>query len=250
MQMEKRNLDRKSAMNLSAIGFFAVAILLTIITMIMSTQVAEGGWAEFLRALGKLQDFIQSLENNWLIGLAILAVYALKSVAPIPFPFIMIMTGVMFEPATALFLNIVGFSITLSIVYWFGRRLDEGVALRKLKKYENVSEMLKHAGKTKLGVLFLIRLIPSVPINMASQFYGGIKFPYGRFMVASIAGYFIKLWTYSVIGGNIAQPFTWNFMAPVIILLIVSGVTVLITNIALEKRKGENKNGTAEFIEE
>ena len=54
--------------------------------MIMSTQVAEGGWAEFLRALGKLQDFIQSLENNWLIGLAILAVYALKSVVPIPFP--------------------------------------------------------------------------------------------------------------------------------------------------------------------
>lgn len=241
--MEKRNLDRKGAMNLSTIGLFAVAILLAVITMIMSTKVAEGGWAEFLWALGKLQDFIQSLENRWLIGLAILLVYALKSVVPIPFPFIMIMTGVMFEPELALPLNIVGFSITLSIVYWYGRRLDEGVAVHKLKKYENVREMLNHAGKTKLGVLFLIRLIPSIPINMASQFYGGIKFPFGKFMVASIAGYFIKLWTYSVMGGNIAQPFTWRFMAPVIILLVISGTAVLITNIALEKRKGENKNG-------
>ena len=44
-------------------------------------------------------------------------------------------------------------------------------------------------------------------------------------------------------GGNIAQPFTWHFMAPVIILLVISGTAVLITNIALEKRKGENKNG-------
>ena len=241
--MEKKNLNRKRVLYATSIGLFVAAIVIAVITVIMSTKVAEGGWAEFLWALGKLQDFIQSLENNWLIGIAILAVYALKSVVPIPFPFIMIMTGVMFEPATALFLNIVGFSITLSIVYWFGRRFDEGVALHKLKKYENVSEMLKHAGKTKLGVLFLIRLIPSVPINMASQFYGGIKFPYGKFMVASIAGYFIKLWTYSVIGGNIAQPFTWHFMAPVIILLIVSGTAVLITNIALEKRKGENKDG-------
>lgn len=248
--MEKRNLDRKAAMNLSAIGLFAVAILLTVITLIMSTKVAEGGWAEFLWALGKLQDFIQSLENNWLIAIAILGVYALKSVVPIPFPFIMIMTGVMFEPATALLLNVVGFSITLSIVYWYGRRFDEGVALHRLKKYENVREMLNHAGKTKLGVLFLIRLVPSIPINMASQFYGGIKFPYGKFMIASVAGYFIKLWTYSVIGGNIAQPFTWHFMGPVVILLVISGLTVLVTNLVLEKRKGEDKNGTAQCIEE
>lgn len=248
--MEKRNLDRKGAMTLSAIGLFAVAILLTVITLIMSTQVAEGGWAEFLRALSKIQDFIQALENRWLIAIAILCIYALKSVVPIPFPFIMIMTGVIFDPALAVLLNIAGFSITLSIVYWFGRRFDEGVALHRLKRYENVSEMLSHAGKTKLGVLFLIRLVPSIPINMASQFYGGIKFPFGKFLVASIAGYFIKLWTYSVMGGNIAQPFTWHFMAPVVILLTVSGVTVLVTNFALEKRKGENKNGNNQCIEE
>lgn len=248
--MEKRNLDRKGAMNLSAIGLFAVAILLTVITLIMTTQVAEGGWAEFLKALEKLQNFIQSLENKWLIAVAILCIYVLKAIVPIPFPFIMIMTGVIFDSYLAVLINVVGFSITLSIVYWFGRRLDEGVVLHKLKKYENVSEMLKHAGKTKLGVLFLIRLIPSIPINMASQFYGGIKFPYFKFMIASVAGYFIKLWTYSVMGGNIAQPFTWHFMAPVVILLVISGITVLITNYALEKRKGDNKNGNNKCIEE
>lgn len=248
--MEKRNLDRKSALNLSAIGLFAVAILLTVITLVMSTKVAEGGWAEFLRALGKLQDFIQSLDNNWLIAIAILVVYALKSFIPIPFPFIMIMTGVMFEPVTALLLNVAGFSITLSIVYWFGRRLDEGVAVRRLKKYENVKEMLTHAGKTKLGVLFLIRLIPSIPINMASRFYGGIKFPYFKFMLASVGGYFIKLCTYSVMGGNIAQPFTWHFMGPVITLLVISGISVIIANVVLEKKKGDNKDGTTECIKE
>lgn len=248
--MEKHNLDRKGAMNLSAIGFFAVAIALTIITLVMGTKVAEGGWAEFLWALSKIQDFVQSLEKSWLIAIAIIVIYILKSFVPIPIPFIMIMTGVMFQPAIALTLNIVGFSLTLTIVYWYGRKFDEGIPLRKLKKFENVSEMLKHTGKTKLGVLFLIRLIPSVPINMASQFYGGIQFPFWKFLIASLAGYFIKLWTYSVIGGNIAQPFTWHFMAPVIILLVVLGTAVLITNIVLEKKKGEDKDGTDTSIEE
>ncbi len=248
--MEKRNLDRKGALNLSSIGLFAVAILLTVITLAMSTQVAEGGWAEFLHALDKLQEFVQNLPNKWVIAIAILAIYALKSIVPVPFPFIMIMTGVIFDSYLAVSLNVIGFAITLSIVYWFGRRVSAGVAVQRLNKFENVREMLKKDGKTKLGVLFLIRLVPSIPINMASQFYGGIKFPYGKFMSASIAGYFIKLWTYSVMGGNIAQPFTWHFMAPVIILLVVSGFAVLITNIALEKRKGENKNGTDKCIEE
>ncbi len=248
--MEKRNLDRKGALNLSSIGLFAVAILLTIITLVMSTQVAEGGWAEFLHALDKLQEFVQNLPNKWIIAIAILAIYALKSIVPIPFPFIMIMTGVIFDSYLAVSLNVIGFSITLSIVYWFGRRVNSGVAVQRLNKYENVREMLKKDGKTKLGVLFLIRLVPSIPINMASQFYGGIKFPYGKFMAASITGYFIKLWTYSVMGGNIAQPFTWHFMAPVIILLVVSGFAVFITNVVLEKKKGENKNGTDKCIEE
>lgn len=242
--MEKRNLDRKSALNLSSIGLFAVAILLAVITLIMSTKAAEGGWAEFLNALDKLQEFVQDLPNKWIIAIAILVIYALKSFVPIPFPFIMIMTGVIFDSYLAVSLNVIGFSITLSIVYWFGRHVNAGMAVQKLNKFENVREMLKRDGKTKLGVLFLIRLVPSVPINMASKFYGGIKFPYLKFMMASIAGYFIKLWTYSVMGGNIAQPFTWQFMAPAIILLVVSGTAIFITNVVLEKKKGDNKNGT------
>jgi hypothetical protein len=43
-------------------------------------------------------------------------------------------------------------------------------------------------------------------------------------------------------GGNIAQPFTWKFMSPIIILLILSGVVTWVVNITLDKRKGEDDN--------
>ncbi|MBQ5677862.1 MAG: TVP38/TMEM64 family protein, partial [Clostridia bacterium] len=115
-------------------------------------------------------------------------------------------------------------------------------AIKKLEKYDNVREMMSHHGKTKLGVLVALRLIPSVPMNMVSKAYGGMKFPLDGFVVASLLGFFPKIWVYSVMGGNISQPFTWKFMGPIIFLLILSGVATLIVNFALEERKGDNKN--------
>ncbi len=240
--MEKKNLNRKKALNLTSIGLFVAAIVIAVITVIMSTKVAEGGWAEFLHTLDRLQDFIMGLENRYLIVIAILVVYVLRGILPIPFPFILMMTGVMFKPVNAIILNTIGTTVVLLITYYWGKITNGGVAIKKLEKYDNVREMMSHHGKTKLGVLVALRVVPSVPMNMVSKAYGGMKFPLDGFIVASLLGFFPKIWVYSVMGGNIAQPFTWKFMGPIIFLLILSGVATLIVNFALEERKGDNKN--------
>ena len=240
--MEKKNLNRKRVLYATSIGLFAAAIIIAIITVIMSTKAAEGGWAEFLHALDKLQTSIQALQNRWLIVLALMGVYILRGFLPIPFPFLLMMTGVMFRPVNAILINTAGTAIVFIINYLWGKYTGGGVAIKKLEKYDNVREMMSHHGKTKLGVLIALRLVPSVPINLVSKTYGGMKYPLYDFLVASLLGFFPKIWVYSVMGGNISQPFTWYFMGPIIVLLILSGVTTLIVNITLEKRKGENKN--------
>lgn len=241
-QMEKRNLDRKGALNLSTLGLFAGALILSLITAVMSTKVAEGGWAEFLETLNRVQEIIQSLDNRWLIAAAITLVYLLKTFVPIPFPFLFMMTGVIFDSKEALIINIFGFTAVLVTGYWLGNTTDGGVALKNLKKYDNVQEMINHHGKTKLGVLVALRIVPGIPVNAVSKIYGGMNFPLVRFIIASIIGFFPKIWTYTVMGGNIAQPFTWKFMGPVIILLVLSGIVTWVVNITLDKRKGENEN--------
>ena len=240
--MNKKNLNRKKALNLTSMGLFVAAVVIAIITIVMSTKVAEGGWAEFLHSLDRLQDFIMSLDNKYLIVIAILGVYVLRGVLLIPFPFILMMTGVMFRPVNAIIINTIGVTIVLLITYYWGKATGGGVAIKKLEKYDNVREMMSHHGKAKLGALVALRLIPSVPMNMVSKAYGGMKFPLDGFVVASLLGFFPKIWVYSVMGGNIAQPFTWKFMGPIIFLLILSGGATLIVNFALEERKGDNKN--------
>lgn len=240
--MEKRNLTRKGALNLTCMGLFVAAGIIAIITLAMSTQVAEGGWAEFLHALDKTQEFIQSLQNRWLLALCITAIFVLKNIIPFPFPFLFMMTGVMFRPGEAILINTLGYCVVLVISYWVGFSTDGGVALKNLKKYDNIQKMISHHGKTKLGVLVALRIVPGIPINTVSQIYGGMKFPIHKFVAASVIGFLPKIWTYTVMGGNISQPFTWKFMGPIIFLLILSGIVTLIVNITLEKRKGEHKN--------
>ena len=248
--MEKRNLDRKGALNLTSVMLFVIAGALAVITAVMSTSVAEGGWAEFLEALEEMQNMILALPNRWLIVIAIMCVFMLKNFIPIPFPFIFMMTGVMFRPFNAVIINTAGFCLLLLSKYYWGRRFGGGTAVKNLKKYDNVREMMMKAGPAKLGILVALRLIPSIPVSVVSKIYGGMEFPVGRFMIASVIGFFPKIWTYSVMGGNISQPFTWHFMGPIVALLVVSGASTLIVNIVLEKKKGDTHNDENQSVKE
>ncbi len=246
-QMAKRNLDRKGALNLTTLGLFIAAGVIAVITLVMSTKTADAGWVEFLHTLDRLQNFIQTLPNKWLIAIAILWVFVLRSIIPIPFPFILIMTGVMFDAHMAVVINIIGCILTFSVMYWFGRLCTGGFALKQLKKYDNVREMLDGRGKTQLSIILATRLVPSIPINMISQIYGGMRFPFVKFLMASLLGFAPKIWVYSVMGGHIAQPFTWKFMGPIICLLIFSGIITFIVNKALENKKRQRlEKGEAE----
>lgn len=240
--MEQKNLDRKGALNFSAVCLFAGAAILSVITIIMSSKIGEGGWNEFMLKLDEMLALIRGLPNKWMMLIAILFVFLLKNFIPIPFPFIFIMSGIIFDSYKAVAINIVGFSIVLMTKYWWGRKFGGGTAIKQLQKYDNVREMMYRPGNAKLGVLVALRLIPSIPVNMVSKIYGGMKFPAGRFLIASVIGFLPKIWTYSVVGGNVSQPFTWHFMGPIVALFILSGTVTLIVNIVLEKTKGSHKN--------
>lgn len=248
--MERKNLDRKHALYLSAGGMFAGAVVLVIITLVMGTATMDGKYREFLEALMELEEKIVELPYKWLIVIAILVVFMLKNFIPIPTPFICLMTGMVFETPYSIIINTVGFTMLLLTKYFWGRRFGGGAAIKTLKKYDNVREMMAKAGNGKLAVLVALRLIPSIPVNPVSKIYGGMKFPVVRFVLASLIGFFPKIWSYSYMGGNIFHPFTWKFMGPIVALLIISGASTVIVNLILEKRKGDGTNGKHQSVEE
>ncbi len=248
--MEKKNLDRKGALNYTSIILYIIALILGVLTFVLdSTDVGAEGWGKFMEELNEIQDLIRNLDNNWLILLAIFCVYMLKNFIPIPFPFIFMMVGAIYGKNWAVIINVCGYTLLLLTKYFWGRKMGGGTAVKQLKKYDNVREMMYRPGKVKFGVLIFARLCPSIPVSIVSKIYGGMKYPIIPFLFASIVGFFPKIWTYSrVLGQYVNQPFTWKFMGPIVGLLVLSGTAALVANTILNKKhkKSEDKEKETE----
>ena len=246
--MEKKNLDRKGALNYTTVILYAVALILSAVTFVLdSTDVGAEGWGKFMEELVNVQDYIRNLDNNWLILLAIFLVYILKNFIPIPFPFIFMMVGALYGKDWSVVINVCGYTTLLVTKYLWGRKMGGGTAVKKLKKYDNVREMMYKPGPIKLGVLVFARLCPSIPVSIVSKIYGGMKYPIVPFLLASIVGFFPKIWTYSrVLGQEVNQPFTWKFMGPIVGLLIISGTAALIANTILNKKEDKKDERSTE----
>ena len=246
--MEKNNLDRKGALNYTTVILYAIALILSAVTFVLdSTDVGAEGWGKFMEELGNVQEYIRNLDNNWLILLAIFLVYILKNFIPIPFPFIFMMVGALYGKDWSVVINVCGYTTLLITKYLWGRKMGGGTAVKKLKKYDNVREMMYKPGPIKLGVLVFARLCPSIPVSIVSKIYGGMKYPIVPFLLASIIGFFPKIWTYSrVLGQAVNQPFTWKFMGPIVGLLIISGTAALIANTILNKKEDKKDERSTE----
>ncbi len=246
--MEKKNLDRKGALNYTTVILYAIALILSAVTFVLdSTDVGAEGWGKFMEELVNVQVYIRNLDNNWLILLAIFLVYILKNFIPIPFPFIFMMVGALYGKDWSVVINVCGYTTLLITKYLWGRKMGGGTAVKKLKKYDNVREMMYKPGPIKLGVLVFARLCPSIPVSIVSKIYGGMKYPIVPFLLASIVGFFPKIWTYSrVLGQEVNQPFTWKFMGPIVGLLIISGTAALIANTILNKKEDKKDERSTE----
>ena len=109
-------------------------------------------------------------------------------------------------------------------------------------------EILEAKGALSPVLLFVFRLVPSFPINTISQLYGSMEYTYWKYILISLAGFAPKLLSYSFIGRNVYDPLSWSFILPIVVLLVLSGLSILLLNWSLElieqRRKRGGKGGT------
>ena len=92
--------------------------------------------------------------------------------------------------------------------------------------------------------LFSMRLMPFVPANPISSLFGNLQMDYRSFLAISLAGYLIKVTSFTAIGYNIDDPFSSKFIVPLIVLLFLSGfVLIAISRILryVDRRKQEQQ---------
>ncbi|MBQ2965048.1 MAG: VTT domain-containing protein [Clostridia bacterium] len=228
--MEKVS-KRNSYMNFAGFGLLVLAAAFIALCVISTSEEIQRWYAGYEEMLYKLDMAILSIGTESYIIFIIIALYAIKCFVPVvSVSAICVLTGMVFPTVPALIVNAVGVFFMMTVKYKIGRNYTGGRAMGILAKNEVFRKLFRYRGKGKAWLLFVFRLIPTFPINTISQIYGSMKFDYKKFAIISMLGYAPKLLSYTFIGVYAFDPLSVKFFIPIIVLLVISGVTVLGVN--------------------
>lgn len=231
--MTKNEKRHRNLKRLSVACFIAAAVLL-IVSYALTLPEVQRSLAEINAWFVRIEDFIARYDVFAAFGILML-LFAFKSIISIiPFSVLFIASGAVFNPFVAVIVNLLGFTVMTSVKFFWGRRFGGGKAHKILAQYEKTARFMDLNGNGNMWMLALLRFIPFVPMGAVSRAYGATKMKFAPFTALSLAGFLPRLISWSVIGINIFDPFSPSFIAPFIILLIISGSSLLVLNVLLD----------------
>ncbi len=235
----------------SAVISFVVAVALIVILCLLQIDSVKEKYDEYLYILQDFELRVAALQSRGLILIVILLLFLLRSLSMMyPYPMVFIITAMVFPPYQSFFINLLGMALTFAFRYYTGYEMGEGTINFALRKYPAVLDAMDEDGKGNPLILLALRMVPSLPINTISHFYGSLEYSFPRYMLISVGAYIPKLISYSFIGNNVYDPFSADFFVPMIVLLIFTGICLLVLRTFLglsvkirflSKEKGKNQ---------
>lgn len=226
----------RRAIRWSSYACFGVALALIIITYGLMIPQVQRSLAHIDAWFVSLEMFIAQYESFAAFFLLIF-LFAFKSFVPvIPFSVLFIASGMVFSEVTAFAINILGFAVLCTLKFLWGKKKGGGGAHKLANRSKTVYKFMDFGGDGNKWMLALMRFVPFFPTNTVSRAYGGTEMELTQYLAYSMLGFFPRLVLWSVIGINIFDPFTVKFMAPIIIMLIISGISLLLVNVLLERK--------------
>lgn len=230
-------------LRMMALVCFSFVLALLVLLRVFRTDSFTIWYEKYTQTLVDFEIWIENYGATPLAVIIILINYTLKAVIPwFPVSCICVASAVIFKWYDALMINIIGLIILFTLKFLWGRRFGGGNGEKLLRKYDFICEIVE---RNQLGsgvVLFIARLLPSIPINSVSCLYGATDMPLWRFLVISVTGFLYKAITYIIIGRNVFDPASASFIVPFIPHVMLSGIIFLSLSSAIEGGNKKRKN--------
>lgn len=210
-----------------------IALSVVLFALLFSLQFDELWWwyGKTQQNLLHLENYIMNLDKVWQFFGAVMILFAVKSFFPIyPTSTVCFLSGIVLPSYIAIPVNVLGFTVLISIRYFLGRRFGAGRAWKFISKNEKLKNLIQQDGSGNPALLIALRLLPGVPINGISGIYGSFDFGYGSFVALSLIGFMPKLISFTLVGGNIYDPLSAGFIVPIMLLAFFTGVSLLSVN--------------------
>ena len=198
-------------------------------------------YIQYQSMLEKFENSVAEIPNKFLIAISILLLFTIKAfVVLVPISATCLITSLLFPFKVACLINLGGYIIIFTIKYFWGRHIGEGYVSKILKHskflYKLIQDEENGYGTGNPLLLFLLRLVPTVPINPISAMYGHMGYDFLKYLLLSVFGISLRLVSVTAIGANVDDPFSRAFVLPLIILLYVSGLSMFVLSEVLRRR--------------
>lgn len=214
-------------------GLIMIALAVAVGALLFSLQFDElwRWYGQTRQNLFRLENYIMNLDKSWQFFCAVMILFAVKSFFPIyATSTVCFLSGIVLPSYIAIPVNILGFTVLITVRYFWGRRFGAGGAWKVISKTEKLKNLIQQDGSGNPALLIALRLIPGVPVNGISGIYGSFNFGYARFVALSVIGFMPKLISFTLVGRNIYDPLSAGFLLPIMILLFFTGISLLSVN--------------------
>jgi len=152
-------------------------------------------------------------ENPALAAAFLLVLFALKSLSVFVYSGILYLaSGMVFPLPAAVLLNAAGTAVMVSLPYWLGRRLGEGLVDGLAAKYPKLEVLRGLHTDHELLLSFVTRTVNILPSDLLSLYMGAVGVGYGRYLAGSVAGMLFSIVFFPVMGASILDPASPQFV--------------------------------------
>ena len=213
---------------------------------------AQKFYESFCDKMEKLEKSIANIDNLFLVAILILAVFLSKCfISFVPINVTCALSGFIFPIPVALLINALGISFILFYKYYKGGKKEKNSIHKIMTKFPTIEKLVEGnmfgSDQGNPLVLFVLRLIPVVPINPISQLYGFMKYPWAKYLAISLVGYSFKLVSFTVLGKGIHDPFHSGYFVFFAVILIIAGLAMIGLAVFLDRSKKEDQKERAEL---
>ncbi len=196
------------------------ALLVFLILVLINHAKLETQFAALINFLSKLDKAVAQLDTQYEILICIFALYIAKCQLAIPMD-------------EALFINIVFCFFFFTVKYVEGIYIGGGWTeiILNLKRMHFIRDWVKFKGNGNPYVLTVTRMIPAISLAMISKYYGSMRYDFLYYSILSLVGFAPRLYMYTKLGAAYKNPFSPQFIIPLIIIVAFSGITSLLFNI-------------------
>lgn len=183
--------------------------------------------------LQQIDDAIVNLDSNAEIIICIFALYIAKCQLPIPMGFLCVISGIVFPITQAVVINLIFCAFFFTVKYIEGKFIGGGWTgmILGIKQLHFIRDWIQFKGTGNPYVLFVSRLVPTIPLGMVSKYYGSMHYDFVYYTFLSLLGFAPRLFIYTKIGSAIYNPFSVQFIVLLMVIIAFTGISIIAFNL-------------------